>query len=208
MRLFAALATAAACCSAGAMNVADVPVKCTAPDGRVTKQKGSCPPGNKIEIDRHDSPVSSTAGGDWTSTRYTDPMTNATSCVASSPSFSIPAKRSYPSATLVIVFTKPNAPVLFLRVDSKGEIFHHNIAGTGLKVGDLPILPFESRPTQTMLTVSPGTDAAMAEALTQAKSARARVRFWPWDETYDSLEIPLSGYRQALSLTKSCAQKL
>lgn len=208
MRLFAALATATACFSAAAMNVADVPVKCTAPDGRVTKQKGSCPPGHKIEVDRYDSPTPSAVGGDWSFTRYTDPMTNATTCVATSPTFTIPAKRTYPSAALVVAYSKPDTPTLFLRIASKGEIFHHNTTGTGLKAGDLPMLPFENRPTQTMLTVSPGTDAAMADTLLQAKTARARVRFWPWDDTYDSPEIPLSGYRQALSLAKSCAQKL
>lgn len=208
MRLGITIVTTALSASALAMNVADVPVKCTAPDGTVTKNKGSCPPGNKIEIDRHDGIPSSTAQGVWQFTKHTDSMTNATTCMAMSPSFTIPAKRTYPAARLVVAISSTDAAAVLVRMESKNEIFHHNVAGTGLKVGDAPMLPFGTRPMQTMLAMPQGTGGPVIDAMHRAKTARVRVRIWPWDETYDSFEITLTGYQQAISQAKNCARSL
>ena len=202
-----ALATMLVCGGASAMRVEDVPVKCTAPDGKVTYQRGSCPPGNKIDVVRADASTSSPEGS-WTFERSTDSMTNTGRCTAISPRFSIPAKREYIQAQVFVLYLKSGGPFVAVLNQSSGAVFHHNIRDTGIKVGEAGMIPFGSRPTQSTLVLPPGTDGPVIESMLRYPTAKVRIRMWPWDETYDSLPISLSGFKQANALAKQCSARL
>lgn len=190
-----------------AITPADVSVKCTSPDGKVTYQRGSCPPGNAISVERFDTP-SETNGLGWTFSRVTDPMTNEVTCNAQSAEFFIPAKRSYERAQLIVMMTKAAEPLILVSTLKAGTIFHHDIRQTGLKVGDAGMLFFGSRPTQTLLAMPIGTGIPITDSMQRYQSARIRVRFWPWDETFDSAAIPLQGFKRAFALAKQCSASL
>lgn len=201
----AAMLLAAGTCAA--MNVADVPVKCTSPDGKVSYQRGSCPPGTKIEVVRGDTPVGK-PDDTWQFERSVDPMTNAARCTATSPKFDIPAKRNYVQAQIVVVYLNSSRPFVAVANRSTGSVFHHDIRGTGLKIGQAVMTPFGSRPSQTVLALPQGSETTTIDSMLDSTTARARVRLWPWDETYDSLEISLSGFKQAHTLAKQCSNSL
>lgn len=204
MKLAILLISAASATSALSMNVADVPVKCTDTAGKVSYQRGSCPPGNKIEIVRNDA-LPSQKREEWTFLRSVDSMTNAVSCVAHSPDFYIPAKREYVTARLAVLIDNSGAPIVMLHTKDNNSVFHHNIGGTGLKIGQREMAPFGSRPTQTVLALPKGLDGPAVDMMHISDVARARVRFWPWDETFDSHKISLQNFKQAVALAKNCA---
>ncbi len=183
----------------------DVPVRCTGPDGKVTYQSGTCPKGIKTDTVQVDPPPGQTVAS-WTAERSTDPMTGGVTCAARSPRFMIPAKREWISAQLGVVAKSGDVRVLIVNLQS-GSIFHHNIRDTGLKVGEAGMIFFGARPSQSVLTLPPGTDGPIVESMQQYPSARVRVRFWPWDEAYDSQPIPLQGFKQALAQAKLCSAR-
>jgi len=192
---------------AHAMNVKDVPVKCTAPDGKVTYQTGSCPPGHQIAVARNDT-APQARKDDWNFSRQFDDMTNARTCIASSPDFYIPGRREYHQARIVITLQKSAEPLVFLVAMGKSAVFHHNISGTGLKVGDAAMIPFGSRPSQTVLAMPAGTNAPIIESMQSYKSVKVRTRIWPWDNTLDSHDVPLNGFMRAYTLAQQCAVSL
>lgn len=133
-------------------------------------------------------------------------MTGTTNCTARSPRFTIPSKRDYPAAQIVVIAAKEEPIVTVVNL-SAGTIFHHNIRGTGMKIGGADMLPFADRPNQTTLVMPKGTGQPLVDSMLNYSTARVRVRYWPWDEPYDSLAIPLQGFKQAYSLAKSCSEK-
>ena len=183
----------------------DVPVRCTGPDGKVTYQSGACPKGIKTDAVQVDPAPDSTVES-WTAGRSTDRMTGVVTCAARSPRFMIPAKREWISAQLAVIVNGGEVQVLVENRES-GSIFHHNIRGTGLKVGEAGMIFFGARPNQTVLTLPPGTDGPIVDSMQQYTSAVVRVRFWPWDEQYDSRPIPLQGFKQALAQAKLCTTR-
>lgn len=131
-------------------------------------------------------------------------MTGTSTCNAVSPSFTIPSKHSYPSALIVVTVSTTGPSITVVSLDSN-TIFHHNISGTGIKVGNGAMRQFAARPTQTTLVAPPSEAQALIGEMLYAGSARLRVRYWPWDNTYDSPDIQLQGFKQAYTLATKCA---
>ena len=189
---------------AHAMNVKDVPVKCTEANGKVTYQTGSCPPGAKIEVTRTDKISQPATGEAWQHTRTTDRMTGETTCAATSPVFHNHSKHDYPTHRIVVMPGQHEPSIGIIITDNK-TTYHHDVRGTGIKVGDMALVPFASRISQTIITPTPGTATALVEAMHTATSIRIRTRYWPWDDTRDSDALPTTGFKQAFALAKVCA---
>ena len=190
--------------NAHAMNVKDVPVKCTEPGGKVTYQTGSCPAGSKIEVARTDQIKQQESGDAWQHTRTTDSMTGQTTCAATSPQFYSRSKHYFPVHRVVVVPSQREPSIGIIIVDNK-TTYHHNTLGTGIKVGEMTLVPFSGRTSQTLVMPTPGTTAALVDAMHQANGIRIRARYWPWDETRDSDLLPMTGFKQAYALAKACA---
>lgn len=195
------------CGSAMALQMKDVPVRCTMPNGKVTNEYGSCPPGAKIEITRSvsDSP-SYQASDQWGFERVTDGLTGRSQCLAISPRSYLPGRRGSVPGVRVIVSAEGGGPVVRVELLPGSEIFHHNIAGTGMRVGAGQFTPFSARPSQTLLLVPQGMNSLLVSDMQQAQDLRLRARLWPWDETTDSPAIPLSGFKQAYAQALTCSK--
>lgn len=193
--------TLAVATQAHATTTRDIPVKCTLPDGKVSYQTGSCPANAKIEVVGMTGAAPS--GEAWRFDRTSDQMTGDTTCTARSPKFTIPAKREYASAQVIVVATR-GEPVVTVASMSPSAIFHHKIGGTGMKVGDAGMIPFAARPSQTLLVLPGGTGQLLVDSMLRHSTAQVRVRYWPWDDPYDSHVIPLQGFKQAFALAKAC----
>lgn len=194
--------------AAFATQMKDVPVKCTMPDGKVTYERGSCPPGAKIEIVRYagDAPASSSASGEWSFQKTVDSMTGKAQCLAISPT-SYPYSRapgSLPGIRVLVEVTQ-SRPSVRVEVRPDGTIFHHKIADSGIKVGAGTLVPFGSRPTQTRLLLAQSMDSFVVQDMLRSPDFRVRMRFWPWDELADTQSISLSGFKQAYVLAVACS---
>lgn len=178
------------------------PVKCTSANGAVSYVQGECPAGSKTQA-VPGAQTSVAPGGSWTFSKGGDSMTGEVSCVASSPAFDVPTKRGWHSIQLAVVALREGEAVV-LRARGSDVIFHHAFSGTGLQVDSAPMNAFDARPSQQSLILSTGHSAEVVSAMLVGSTARARVRFWPWDEAADSARVSLAGFKQALALARNC----
>lgn len=186
----------------------DVPVRCTMPDGKVTNERGSCPPGAKIEITRSDSdrPNGGQPGSQWYYEKVVDSMTGKARCTASSPKGDLMGRTYRDSATVRAVVTVAlSKPTVRFELGSGGALFHPNVADAGLRVGQSDFIPFAGKPTQTSMQVQAGADAAIVDSMLNAQDFKIRARLWPWDNLVDSTAISMAGFKQAYTLALACS---
>ena len=186
--------------------------KCSGADGRVTYQDAPCDGASKPSTIAVQS-APQDPDKQWRFVRSKDPMTSQEACFAISPEVIINASfgtRSY-AKVFVQVAVLPNFGGMALTVrsrqgDARG-IFHHDIAGLGVRVDDGPFVPLIEKISANALGFSDSVPQGLLAAMEHGQVIRLRLRFWPYDQLHDSGAIGLGGFKQATLSAMRCASK-
>lgn len=144
----------------------------------------------------------------WEVQRIEDDMTETTTCVAMSPKMYLGANGSNILFATLRVTTSGKGFVAGVRSEGIGGVrapsIHNNIDGLGLKVGDFQFREFQLRHGSHLVGFDPNVAGQIVEELGQANYFKARLRYWPYDETYDSGEMTTRGFAEALAEMQAC----
>lgn len=164
----------------------------------------------KVEI-RNESKRSKPKSKGWHVQRSEDDMTGTTSCVAMSPTLYLGMDGSDPLFATLRVVTSDVGYVAGVRSEpsagSRAPSIHNNIDGLGLKVGESEFREFQLSHGSYFVGFEPNTSGQIVEELRQADYFKVRLRFWPYDETYDSGEMTARGFPEALEEVQACEQE-
>ena len=177
--------------------------KCTGKDGKVTYQEAPCE--GAVNAQQIKVPLSAEElAKRWEFSRQRDSMTGRAMCFAVSPQVLVRASRSYEFIRLQLAVA-PGLMSLTVRTrEGSSTIFHNNIAGLGIKVGEGAFVPLSVKISQHALGFGEGDMPPVLGSLKNAKSFRVRVRFWPWDEHADSEDGSLEGVLPAVQAALKC----
>lgn len=154
------------------------------------------------------APVSAMAQSGWTFERRTDNMTGAIDCAAISPVEYLQTGAGQQTAPvrLVIRLAGANKVLASIRVDTTSRgLLHPNASGSGVKVEPGAFHATSARAAQTEVHLANSSQAV--DELLLGKTARLRVKFWPYDRLVDSEPISLRGLPQAVLKVAECAQR-
>lgn len=187
--------------------------ECKDKNGNVSYQDHSCEKGkNGAQIN---NPAINSAQVDskenWTLINQTDQMTNKKQCVIESPSAYVGKQGSdFLFVSIRITATDSGEFVVGLYSssplsdDQRPPSFHNNIRGLGIKIDNNDFtevdLPISSRVIGFNLEKS----KQLISQMENGSNASIRVRFWPYDETFDGHKIALWDISRAIHELKSC----
>ena len=184
--------------------------KCTTPDGKTVYQQEACPSNSKAQELSITVPTG-TRVETWTFSKEKDSMTDEMGCFAVSPSQSTNFSRglrSYSTVYLQIYMNPATSRLLLtVRTFNSGDVFHHDMSGQGIKIGDSPFVPLTKHLTQRALGIDGDNLPEVIGALQKSKDFRLRLKFWPYETLHDTGPISTIGFRQAMSQVMKCAAK-
>lgn len=153
------------------------------------------------------APVSAMAQSGWTFERRTDNMTGAIDCAAISPVEYLQTGAGQQTAPVRLVIRVAGTKVLAsIRVDTTTRgLLHPNASGSGVKVEPGAFHATSERAAQTEAHLANSSQAV--DELLLGKTARLRVKFWPYDRLVDSEPISLRGLPQAVQQVAECARR-
>lgn len=203
----------ALCAIAATLNSAPVFAvnKCTGPDGVVTYQDAACNPDAKTKELRL-NPSAAQIADAWSFNRTRDDLTGKTYCIAVSPTQYLSVKNSTDLVHLRLkLATSPNggSPILMFGAttyDFESTTFHNDLSGTGIKLDGGDFIPFTPPRSQHAVQVPTEKILTLLEQGARAKKISARVRFWPYDKTYDA-DFSISGFTVAAQKVVACSSQ-
>lgn len=188
--------------------------KCESPDGSLEYQGTPCDENEKTTIiEQQASQSVSASEGPWELISRIDPMTDKKACIIESPSnflgeqgndflFARVRMKLTPSGNYIVGIYTEN-PLSTTNVN--GASFHYDINGLGLRVDSNHFIPVASKASDYVLGFSPQDSDILASEFLNGRVIKLRVRYWPYDKTYDGRGISLSSYRQALQQLHICS---
>ena len=163
----------------------------------------------KVEI-KNEKKRASSSTSKWEVLRAEDEMTGRTTCVAKSPNIYMGKEGSNFLFASLRVVTLNSGFVVGARsevgFDSRPASIHNDISGLGVKVGDFGFQEFDVKQGSYVVGFDPDTSARIVEELKQSEHFRVRLRYWPYQETYDSSETTTQGLADALEDLRACDQ--
>jgi hypothetical protein len=174
----------------------------TCPDGRggIFLQDQPCPGSPTLS-----SPVP--PANTWEMLTKTDALTDRFSCGLYSVAKLMTVHRLHRVATIriMVAMTPTMGPlVALLSTPVEGGVpFHTDIHGLGMRVDTAPFAPITLPGNKTILAFAPEQSQALLTALQTGIEAKIRVRFWPYDFTYDEV-IPVTGFAEGFAALKRC----
>jgi len=164
----------------------------------------------KLDIGRKKAKAEREKAG-WEVVRNADEMTDTTSCVAMSPKLYLGANGADVLFATLRITAAGNEFVAGIRSEGIGNVrapaIHNNIDGLGMKVGEFEFREFQLSHGSYFVGFEPRTSSQIVEELRQADYFKARLRYWPHDETYDSGEMTTRGFSEALEEMQACEQE-
>lgn len=153
--------------------------------------------------------VKTTENNKWEVFDQVDEMTNKKQCVIESPIAYVGVQGS----DLLIVSIKITATdegkfiaALYSKAISSDNApsFHNDIYGLGLKIDKNDFIEVDTKLGQHSIGFNFEKTAMIISEMAQGSSASFRVRFWPYDKTFDGHGIPLWDFNRALHNLKAC----
>lgn len=145
---------------------------------------------------------------EWEVIRSTDEMTGETTCVAKSPKaymgkegseFLFASLRVMPFKSGFIVGARSEQGF-----DSRPSSLHTNINGLGVRAGEFGFKEFSMKQGSYVVGLEPDVSTQLVEELRQSDHFRIRLRYWPYQETFDSAEVTTDGLAEALQEVQDC----
>lgn len=153
-------------------------------------------------------PRTPSLGSGWYFEPTLDKMTGDASCLLMSPSARATDVGGRHYSVRFVILMERRKPTVTLVLTDASRSFHHQIAGTGVKIGTDAFLRFTVRPAQRVMSFSQVEHAAIIERMEKARSVRARVRVWPYEDTADTYDIGMDDFLTALQMARDCAKSL
>lgn len=146
----------------------------------------------------------------WTFARHSDDMTGKSACMAISPKIFVGSRGNTFYFITLRVGRSPAGPIVAIKSErgfaDSPESFHVEVAGLGVKVGSGEFLPVTARVGSDILGFTGPVAEEIVGQLSAAKTFRARVRFWPYEQTYDSEPVTTDGFGVAHELAEKCSE--
>lgn len=182
--------------------------KCTGPDGAVSFQDAPCSAATKKAetVKTWDSNLTGRSrGAGWEFRRSADEMTGRAGCLVLSPVTSPEPKGGESKFIPVhLVLSVSASEVTFaVRTSTDKVLFHNDVDGMGVKLDNLAFVPLDIKGGQHVVGSSMGRQ--IVDALPGARTARLRLRFWPYDSLLDTMPIATAGFQVAFAQAKQCA---
>jgi hypothetical protein len=145
---------------------------------------------------------------EWEVIRSTDEMTGKAACVAKSPNtymgkegseFLFASLRVMPFESGFIVGARSEQGF-----DSRPASLHTNIDGLGVRAGEFGFKEFSVKQGSYVVGLAPEASTQLVEELRQSEHFRIRLRYWPYQETFDSPEVTTDGLVEALQEVQEC----
>jgi len=93
-----------------------------------------------------------------------------------------------------------------VKIGGTSESFHNDIGGIGVNVGGA-FYSVHEKLNSTLLTFADADSAAIIDKLKGGAPFRARIRIWPYDDTYDSPDRHHHGFDKAWSQLSACESR-
>jgi|SRR5690554_112390 len=177
-------------------------------DGKTTFSDRPCGiTSEKIEI-KGAANGSSRNAGTWEFIRQRDELRNELICVAKSPNFYLGAWGSDFLFASLRISGSEQQPLVILNSESplseRAKSFHNDISGLGIKIGEFPFIHVDKSINSYILSFSLADGKNIVEQLRASSSFQARLRFWPYPDTYDGNQVDVRGMQAAVSQAFSC----
>jgi hypothetical protein len=197
------LSVAAAALIAGPVQAVN---KCTDAAGKVSYQQGDCPSTAKAQ-QIQTAPDPKVIASNWAFHEQRDEMTGSKTCFALSPfvytNTTNPGSR-YGKVRLELAITKSAITLNVRTLEGSDGLIHHDISDVGMKVDQGSFQPVAQKSGSHGLTFSKDAQSRLLTETHTGKTARLRLRFWPYEKLHDSDPIPLTGFARATSQAMSC----
>lgn len=187
--------------------------ECKDSNGNTSYQDHSCKKnekGSEIGPPSVNSPLVD-AKENWTIIDQVDDMTNQRSCVIESPSAYLGRQGSdFLFATIRVTITNTDQFVVALYSsvplsdDMKPPSFHNDIYGLGLKIDNNQFIEVDLKINSRVIGFNSEKSNKIVSEILKGNKASIRVRFWPYDETFDGRNISLWDFQRALDALKTC----
>jgi hypothetical protein len=181
------IALAFALCVTPAFTTAQTVYQCKGADGTTVFSQTPC--GN----DAKKVPISAqtNAAENWEFVERDDSMTGSHTCGMRSPeayAMGIAPHRMgfYPVDLRILKLGDRTLVALALsKLGKSGDSFHNDIGGIGVNVGG-DFYSVHEKLNSTLLMFTDGDSSEIIEKLKSGATFKARIRIWPYDDTYDS----------------------
>ena len=183
--------------------------KCTNDDGSIVYQQVPCVGGTNEPLIRSRAPRETRQ--EWTLISQTDEMTDKQQCVIESPpSYAGQRGNDFLFVSIRVTTTEQGEHVVGIHGSaplSRRDIppsFHNNIQGLGIRVDREPFVTVDTKAGQRVLGFGLEKSGLLVSQLSKGSQAAVRVRFWPYDHTYDGTDIALLDFGRAMDALASC----
>lgn len=177
---------------------------CTDANGKKSFQAMPCN-GMAVEVEKVETrmPSNNSSARRWGFRRSTDSMTGLETCSASMRFYVGRVRNDFVFARMAI-FKFEGQAYLAVATEQQHPLIHNNISGLGIKVGDNSFQEFNFKIGQDSLGYDPTISALLISQLSTSKDVQVRLRFWPYDQKYDTQKIKYSDFKSALSEIERC----
>jgi hypothetical protein len=144
--------------------------------------------------------------GVWAMRGGHDKLTDEQSCSLFSPqSYVVTTHREIASVHIALGMTTDHMLLVTLVSASAGSqrSFHNDIHGLGLRVDEHPFMPVDVKGNAAVLAFLPERSQQLLPQLQTGTLAKFRVRFWPYEQTFDG-EISLEGFAEGYEALQRC----
>lgn len=153
----------------------------------------------------------------WQFYKHQDEMTGENTCLITTKAFTVDLQRGRLSeiktGDLRIGMTRGlTAPNVVIRsgdfFDHRAHSFHNDISGLGIRVGDGEFFPVEKKAGNYLLAFGDSASGQIVEQLKSGAPFRVRVRFWPYETTFDSNPIAPDGFDDSYKQLVECSKSI
>lgn len=188
--------------------------KCERPDGTMSYQGTPCSTKEKsIKTPIGNSSAQDKINDLWTLVTNKDKMTDENTCIIQSPLFFVGSQGN----DLIfsrIRLTKDNNgnPIVGIYIppvpgtELSPVSFHNDTNGLGARVDKNEFVKATVKATQNVLAFDLESSKILTEQLKTGEYIATRLRFWPYDKTYDTIPQSLSDFNRAFRLLNDCVE--
>ena len=196
------------------LSVSAAVYKCERPDGTMSYQGAPCSTKEKSIK----TPIGNSSGKNkindlWELITNKDKMTDENTCIIQSPIFFVGNQgNDFIFSRLRITKDNNGKPIVGIYIDpvtGGGEStvsFHNDIHGLGARVDKNEFVKATLKATQNVLAFDLESSEKLTEQLKTGEYIATRLRFWPYDKTYDTIPQPLSDFNRAFRLLNDCVE--
>ena len=184
--------------------------KCTGPDGKVAYQDAPC--ANTSQATTIKLPDSSNvSGAGWVFSRQKDEMDGRVVCFAASPTIYTgyrSGRSNLVYVNLQIAMSKAYPLLLTIRTSTaSSDLFHNDIGGMGIKVDGNEFVRITEKFNANAVGFTDDVALNVVQQLTDGKTLKMRLRFWPYQQLHDTDPISLGNFKQAWASAHACLAK-